>query len=179
MTRRIAMPFMMVLCAGIALAQIPASTPIGDKAAASKPPTAARASAKPKSSVVRKAATPVAEALKQIENDWVVAQKGRDAAKLSAILGDDWVGLGWSGKTANKAQALANLNATGESLDSIEMGPMNVRVFGTVAIVTGSDTEKSKSEGKDSSGKYTWTDVFVQRNGVWKAVASQSTKVPE
>jgi hypothetical protein len=75
----------------------------------------------------------VAEALKQIDNDWVVAQKGRDAAKLSAILGDDWVGLGWSGK----------------------------------------------SEGKDSSRKYTWTDVFVQRNGVWKAVASQSTKVPE
>ena len=53
---------------------------------------------------------------------------------------------------------------------------MKVRVFGTTAIVTGSDTEKSTYKGKDSSGKYVWTDVFVERNGRWQAVASQSTK---
>jgi hypothetical protein len=45
--------------------------------------------------------------------------------------------------------------------------------------VTGSDTEKSKEHGKDSSGKYIWTDVFVKQNGKWRAIASQSAKVPE
>jgi len=45
--------------------------------------------------------------------------------------------------------------------------------------VTGSDTEKSREYGKDSSGKYIWTDVFVKQKGMWRAVASQSAKVPE
>ena len=31
--------------------------------------------------------------------------------------------------------------------------------------------------GKDSSGKYVWTDIFVLRNGRWQVVASQSTRM--
>jgi ketosteroid isomerase-like protein len=57
------------------------------------------------------------------------------------------------------------------------IGEMKVRVFGDSAIVTGSDTEKSTSKGKDVIDKYLWTDVFVKRDGRWQAVASQSTKV--
>jgi hypothetical protein len=30
--------------------------------------------------------------------------------------------------------------------------------------------------GKDTIGKYVWTDVFIKQNGNWRAVASQSTK---
>jgi hypothetical protein len=48
---------------------------------------------------------------------------------------------------------------------------MAVRVFGNTAVVTGSDTEKSMENGKDTSGKYVWTDVFVKQNGKWRAVA--------
>ena len=54
---------------------------------------------------------------------------------------------------------------------------MKVRIYGTTAIVTGTDTEKSEYHGKDSSGKYVWTDVWVMRDGRWQAVASQSVKV--
>ena len=59
------------------------------------------------------------------------------------------------------------------------MGPLRVRVFGNTAVVTGSDTEKSTEGGKDTSGKYIWTDVFVKQNGKWRAVSSQITKVPK
>jgi hypothetical protein len=54
---------------------------------------------------------------------------------------------------------------------------MKVRIYGNTAIVTGTDTEKSEYHGKDSSGKYLWTDVFVFRNGRWQAVSSQSTRL--
>jgi ketosteroid isomerase-like protein len=120
-----------------------------------------------------------ADELKQIENDWAAADKAKDAAKLGDILADSWVGIEWDGKTTTKAKALADLNKAGNSLDEIQMGPMTVRFFGDTAIVTGSDTEKSKADGKDMSGKYVWTDVFVKQNGKWKAVASQATKVPK
>jgi hypothetical protein len=55
---------------------------------------------------------------------------------------------------------------------------MKVRIFGDVAVVTGSDDEKSSYKGKDTSGHYVWIDVFVKRKGKWQAVASQSTLVP-
>jgi len=150
MKRLIATPLMIALCAGMVLAQKPAAS---GKAAEDE--------------------------LKQIENNWSDAQKTRNVDKLRDILADDWVGLGWDGEISDKAKALADLKSPSNSLDNIEIGPMKVRIFGNTAVVTGSDTEKSREYGKDSSGKYIWTDVFVKQKGMWRAVASQSAKVPE
>lgn len=117
--------------------------------------------------------------LKQIENNWTDAQKTRNVEKLRGILADAWVGIGPDGAASDKTTALADLKSPANSLDSVEVGPITVRVFGNTAIVTGTDTEKSTEHGKDSSGKYVWTDVFVKQKGQWRAVASQSAKVPE
>jgi ketosteroid isomerase-like protein len=156
MKRLMAMLLMMGLCTGGALAQA--------QTKAAKTPVALSTSA--------------AADLKQIENDWAAASKAKDAGRLGEILADSWVGLQWDGKTTNKAKTLAEMKTPGNSVDSIEMGPMTVRLFGNTAVVTGSDTEKSMENGKDTSGKYIWTDVFVKQNGKWRAVSSQSTKAP-
>jgi len=148
---------MMALGAGMLLAQ--AQT----KAADTKKPAAS--------------ANAASDELKQIENDWADASKTKNAEKLGDILADSWVALEWDGKRMDKAKALSEMKTPGNSLDTMEMGPMTVRIFGNTAVVTGSDTEKSMESGKDTSGKYVWTDVFVKQNGKWRAVASQSTKV--
>ena len=54
---------------------------------------------------------------------------------------------------------------------------MDVKVLGNVAVVQGSDTDKSSYGGKDTSGKYVWTDVYVKRGGKWQAVRSHISKV--
>jgi hypothetical protein len=118
----------------------------------------------------------------QLERDWSqVGLKKENLAKdlktLDRILADDWVGLDFQGTANTKAQSIANLKTGSATTQSFELGPMKVRVFGSTAVVTGSDTEKSMYKGKDSSGKYVWTDVFVNRNGRWQAVASESTRV--
>jgi ketosteroid isomerase-like protein len=159
MKRLMAMALTMGFCAGAALLQAQA------KPADAKAPAASGGG--------------VTDEITKIENEWVAAVKAKNSAKLSEILSDSWVGLGWDGKITDKATNLAELKASGNSLDSFEMGPMRVRLFGTTAIVTGSDTEKSTEAGKDTSGKYMWTDVFVKQNGKWRAVSSQSTKVPK
>ena len=100
-------------------------------------------------------------------------------AKLAEILADEWMGIGPDGKTSDKAKALADLKAPGNSIESVEMGPLQVRIFGNTAVVTGSDTEKSMDNGKDSSGRYIWTDVFVKQQGKWRAVASHDSKMAE
>ncbi len=110
----------------------------------------------------------------QMERDWTEAALKKDVATLDKILADDWVGQGITG-SATKAQALADLKSGDSKQDSVTLGEMKVRVFGNTAVVTGSDDEKTSYKGKDTSGHYTWTDVFVKLQGRWQAVASQGT----
>ena len=122
-------------------------------------------------------ASGTADAIKQLERDWVNAQKTADVAKLGQILADDWMGLGFDGTKTTKKQSLDMIKSGANKLDSVEIGPMDVQVIGNVAIVQGSDTEKSSFKGKDTSGKWVWMDVFAMRDGRWQAVRSQSAMV--
>jgi ketosteroid isomerase-like protein len=116
----------------------------------------------------------IEQALMQMERDWTEASLKKDAATLGKILSDDWVGQSTTG-ISTKAEALADLKSGDNKLESITLGDMKVRVFGDTAVVTGSDDEKSSYKGKDTSGHWVWTDVFVKRQGHWQAVASQGT----
>jgi len=137
-----------LMCAGLAFAQT--QTP---------PPAATK--------------TDVAQTLKQLEHDWIDAAKAGDADKLATILADDWRSIEPDGSRETKQGVVAELKSGALKIDSYEFGPMDVKVLGKVAVVQGSDTEKSTTKGKDTSGKYVWTDVFVNRDGKWQAVRSQ------
>ena len=101
----------------------------------------------------------------------------KDVDTLNRILAEDWIGIDFEGTILNKAQALQGIASGSGSLQSTVLRDIKVRVYGNTAIVTGSDTEKGQFHGRDSSGRYLWTDVFVHRNGRWQAVSSQSTKL--
>ena len=119
----------------------------------------------------------VPKTLMQMERDWGEAAAKNDTTAVGKFLADDWVSIDFEGKSITKAESLADMKSGASTTQSYEIGPMKVRVLGITAVVTGSDTEKSTYKGKDSSGKYVWTDVWVMRDGRWQAVASQSVKV--
>src|SRR5215471_739100 len=123
-----------------------------------------------------KSSESVERALMQMEDDWADAIVKHDAATISRIIAEDWSETSWDGQSFGKAQALADLPSG--TTESITMDPIKVRLFGDVAIVTAGDVEKSTYKGKDSSGHYVWTDVYMNRNGQWQAVATQGSKVP-
>ena len=120
----------------------------------------------------------VEQSLMKMEREWVEAAQKKDADTLKGILADDWVGQGPTG-AMTKTKALADLKSGDSKLESITLGDMKVRVFGDTAVVAGSDDEKSSYKGKDTSGHYTWTDVFVKRQGKWQATASQITLIAQ
>jgi ketosteroid isomerase-like protein len=116
----------------------------------------------------------VTEMFRQIENQWAEADKNKDAVALGKLLADDWTYLGPVG-LETKAQHLAGLKTGQDKLESITLMHMKVRLFGNTTVVTGREHEKSSNSGKDTSGDYLWTDVFVKRQGHWLAVNSQDT----
>ena len=119
----------------------------------------------------------VSQTIKQLEQDWSDAMKAGDVDKISQIVADDWTGLEYDGSKETKQSLLAGVKSGKDKAETVENGPMDVKVLGSVAVVQGSDTEKSITNGKDSSGKYVWMDVFVKRDGKWVAVRSQSAKL--
>lgn len=120
--------------------------------------------------------TSVEQTLMQIERDGNAATVKKDGATLGRLIADDWLYQGPDG-TQTKAQALAGLKSQDLKYDSITLGDMRVRVFRDTAVVTGSEDEKSSYKGRDTSGHYLWTDVFVKRQGHWLLVASQATLI--
>ena len=87
------------------------------------------------------ASSGAAEELKQVERDWIEGQKAGDADKIGQLLADDWRGLLPDGRAVNKQQYLADYKSGAQKFESVEVGPMDVRVFGNIGVVQGSDTE--------------------------------------
>ncbi|SRR5579871_1537440 len=123
------------------------------------------------------ASVSVEQTIMQLEREWGQAQIKKDFAAIDKIIANDWMGIDYDGNTFDKPTVLEHMKSGASTLESEDISGMKVRVFGNTAVVTGIDVEKSKDRGKDSSGKYVWTDVFVLRNGRWQVVATQSTKM--
>ncbi len=98
--------------------------------------------------------------------------RNHDAASFEKLVADDWIALTPDGKRQTKAERSAQIKNS--HMGSASLGPMDVRVFGDTAVVTG--TVDESTPGK-ASQHYAWTDVFVKRAGKWRAVASQTALV--
>jgi ketosteroid isomerase-like protein len=115
------------------------------------------------------------QVLLRIEREWGEADLKADIAALEKILSKDWVGS-TDGEILKKAQFLAELKSGAIKFTALTPGNMRPIVFGDSAVVEGSDIEKSKIRGKDTSGKYQWVDTYRKRDGRWQCVASYATK---
>jgi ketosteroid isomerase-like protein len=115
-----------------------------------------------------------AETIKELEQDWAVAIKAGDGEQIGRILGDDWIEVSNNGKKLTKGQLIAGVKRGRVKVESIEFGPLDVKVLGDVAVVQGSHVEKSTTKGQRTGGEVFWMDVFANRDGKWVVVRSQS-----
>jgi len=123
------------------------------------------------------AATPAEQELVTLEAQWSKAGVDHDLAAVDRIVAADWTGQDKSGKVSHKADIIADMKSGKAKSTSMINRDVRVRIMGDVAVVQGGDDEKSMYDGVDTSGYYTWTDVFQKRAGKWVVVASQVTPV--
>ena len=117
----------------------------------------------------------VAATIKDLENRWAAAIASHDVSVPQALVANDYIGVDSSGTVVNKSALIAGMRRDKNTYDSAVNSGMTVRVHGNAAVVVGT----TKQAGKDAQGKqfnytYRWTDTWVERNGQWQCVGSQS-----
>lgn len=115
-------------------------------------------------------------ALYQLERDWAAANMKKDTAAIDKFLAKDFV-ANLDSRTLNKAQLLAQLKSSPAKIESAENSDMTAMVFGDTAVVRGIYTERSTTNGKDSSMKGQYTEVYAKRDGRWQCVTMYATSL--
>src|ERR1700740_2861468 len=123
--------------------------------------------------------TSVEDQIKKQEQNWAEATVKEGAAAVDKYEADDIIDTDPGGRVTDKAQDKTDLSSGDLKFQSIELSDMKVLVYGNAAVATGTSTIKGTYKGQDISGKYRFTDTWVNRNGKWQAVASQSTKLQQ
>ena len=121
--------------------------------------------------------TTVVATIKQIGQDMGDAMVAGDIEKLNQIFADDWTTVGSSGKIVTKETLLSDLKSFHDRLEWFENGPIDVQVFGNVAVAQGSVKEKRSRNGKDTSGQFLWQDLLQTRAGKWVVWRSAGGRV--
>jgi ketosteroid isomerase-like protein len=116
----------------------------------------------------------VPEVITGLENEWVKAIVSKDAATIDRLIADDFIGT-TNDVQYGKTDAIEDVKTgTHESLD---LSNITVHVYGPdTAVATMDQNEKSKHGTEDFSGHYLFTDVWVKRDGQWRAVASHGSR---
>jgi len=113
--------------------------------------------------------------IRQAETEWAQSTTTRDASFLERILSDDFIGVGVDGSHYSKADAIKEYRNKPSIYTSDHLDEVEIRFYGHTAVAQG-DEIWTKRDG--SSGKYVWTDTWVQRDGKWQVVAAEDLVPP-
>lgn len=147
-------------------------------AGAAAPPSPAAAAPTEPASPPGKAPSPAEDEreLIRLEQAYADALVRKDRAFLMRFYAADWRGGNWMGFWS-KSTMLKSVLDERYVVKSMAVRDLKVRVLGDVAIVQGVDEEITSLDGKDTSGKWAFTDIFARRDGRWVAIASHTSEV--
>jgi ketosteroid isomerase-like protein len=117
------------------------------------------------------------DAIKQIGQDMGNAMVAGDIDKLNQIFADDWATVASSGEVVTKKNMLSDFTSFHDKLEWFENGPIDVQVYGDVAVANGTVSERRSRDGKDTSGTFVYVDLLRKRAGKWVVVRSSAARV--
>lgn len=112
-----------------------------------------------------------------LESAWDQAEQNKDAAALANLLAEDITYVDYDGSISTKQQFLAEVKSPDITGEHINNEGVTVRLYGNVAVSTGIYRDKGMEKGKPFSRRGRFTNVWVNQNGKWECIASQSTLI--
>jgi ketosteroid isomerase-like protein len=114
-----------------------------------------------------------------IEKQRFAAMLAADVAALDRLLSPDLTYTHSSARVETKQEYIEAIKTGASKYKVIEPEDIRVRVYGSTAVLTGRCRFEVTSGGQDLKLRVRYTDVYVNRDGAWRMVAWQSTRIPE
>ena len=116
--------------------------------------------------------------IENLEAQWREGVVQNDVATANRLLADDYLGINPNGTLETKADALAQRRSGTVKISSIEPTSLKVRVYGDTAVVTSLVDVQGHDGERDISGRYHYTRVYSRRDGEWKIVSFEASRIP-
>jgi len=114
-------------------------------------------------------------AIEKADQTFAEAMVKADVVALANTYADDYVFTDPAGRVSHKAELLDSFKRGAIKIRAQEISDVHVNVYGEVAVETGKLMSRATRDGKDTSGTFRFTRVWVKRNGRWQTVAFQET----
>jgi ketosteroid isomerase-like protein len=129
------------------------------------------------------AMAPAAEELTQLLKEFLDGASRNDVAAHDRFWADDLIYTRSSGVRMGKAEILENARSgpTATAVESTEYSAEDIRIrqYGDTAVVAFRLVGRTGSGPRPVVEHFLNTGVFVKRNGEWRVVVWQATRVPE
>lgn len=111
-----------------------------------------------------------------LESAWDQAEQNKDASALANLLAENLVYVDYDGSISTKQQFLAEVKSADVTGEQINNEGVTVRLYGNnVAVSTGIYRDRGVDKGKPFSRRGRFTNVWLNQNGKWECITSQST----
>ena len=120
----------------------------------------------------------VAAKIKSLEKEWEASFN--DPAVIEKTLADDFVGTSPAGEIVTKKDLLREAQKASGPAPKTDAHDLDVHFQGAdLAVVTGAARQFNRNRaGQLVQHNYRFTDTWVERDGKWQCIASQSMLVP-
>jgi len=124
------------------------------------------------------------ENLKKLEYDWLIAEFRMDTATIATMMDEKFMAIGLT-SISNKQQELDGMYENisqrlknGHVVDSLYLDDIHIQVYDKTAIVTYISVTKGRVKEVPFENRRTrMYDVWIKRNGQWKAISSQVSPI--
>lgn len=114
--------------------------------------------------------------LKALQQAWADARVRRDITFLERLYGQELQITAMNGTVFGRSEDIANFKSGDLKPEQILNDDMDVAIYGHTAVVTGREAVKGTYKGFRGEFTMRFTNVFVQRDGRWQLVRSQTTQ---
>ena len=115
--------------------------------------------------------------LEEIQHQLRRAWATRDLATIERLLAPEWSVTHVDGNVLSRADVLHDFETGNNRLLESHIDELKVRIYEGVAIVTGRNHSRGEYRGQPYDVKLRFTDVFVDRDRQWQAVASHASRI--
>lgn len=115
--------------------------------------------------------------LEQLERDWVAAMQTNDVDFVNSVLAPEFVSTYDDGTRGDRARELQLAKEFNGQIDKYAVDEFTVRVFNETAVVWFTLRMVGPVKEVPTEIVLRYMDVFVNRDGKWLCIGSQSTRV--